>query len=340
MKMKVDISVIVPAYNSEKSLSRCVESIFSQSFKDFELIIVDDGSTDSTAEICDLYAKKDKRVKAIHKSNGGVSSARNTGLDLARGSYVAFIDSDDTVDSSYLETLMENAQYDFVTSGFQTEGPDGRWHEQRFLEEAVDCKMVSLHPSKYMGKYYFGAPWGKMYKKELIDRHKIRFLLNVHNGEDTIFIFNYLKHASTMKIVPYGGYNYHLYKTSLAHRISRENVWGRFKFEQCVNEFFKPCNYEEERWLENRAFEVLVGQVKEHFPHIKEQVYEVYYDDIFSRAIVFKKKYGNLMEHLFVFSMEHKCIELYLRICDIGVFCIRVKNKVKRTLWNGGNTCV
>ena len=97
------ISVIVPVYKSEAFLGKCVESLLAQSFQDFELLLVDDGSPDDSGAMCDAYAAKDSRVRVIHKPNGGVSSARNAGLDAARGDYVVFVDSDDYVDPSYLE---------------------------------------------------------------------------------------------------------------------------------------------------------------------------------------------------------------------------------------------
>ena len=100
------LSVIVPVYNVEKYLSRCIDSILSQTFTDFELILVDDGSPDNCGSICDEYAKKDKRIIVIHQQNRGVSSARNKGLDIARGEYVTFVDSDDQIGS--ITTLYEN----------------------------------------------------------------------------------------------------------------------------------------------------------------------------------------------------------------------------------------
>ena len=99
------ISIIVPVYNSEKYLGACIDSILSQSFRDIELILVDDGSRDSSPRICDDYAQKDGRVKVIHKANGGVSAARNDGLDIAKGEYVTFIDSDDWVEREFLSTI-------------------------------------------------------------------------------------------------------------------------------------------------------------------------------------------------------------------------------------------
>lgn len=102
------ISVIIPVYNTEKYLKRCLDSIINQTFKNLEIIIVDDGSTDSSPQICDNYAESDDRIRVIHKTNGGLSSARNAGIDIATGIYISFIDSDDYIDIKYFEILYSN----------------------------------------------------------------------------------------------------------------------------------------------------------------------------------------------------------------------------------------
>ena len=107
MNITPKISVIVPVYNAEKYLHRCIDSILSQTFTDFELLLIDDGSKDGSGAICDEYAAKDNRVRVFHKENGGVSSARNLGLDNACGEWVTFVDADDYVRPSYLATYIE-----------------------------------------------------------------------------------------------------------------------------------------------------------------------------------------------------------------------------------------
>ena len=100
------ISVIVPVYNTEKFLQRCIDSVLAQTYQDFELLLIDDGSKDSSDTICDEYAAQDTRVKVFHKENGGVSSARNVGLDNARGEWITFVDSDDYIEENYLQTFI------------------------------------------------------------------------------------------------------------------------------------------------------------------------------------------------------------------------------------------
>ena len=113
------ISIIVPVYNTEKYISNCIESILKQKEKDFELLLIDDGSKDQSGRICDTYATKDDRIKVIHKKNGGVSSARNLGIDHAKGEMIFFIDSDDTVGPDYLKNLEIIDDEDFVRENFR-----------------------------------------------------------------------------------------------------------------------------------------------------------------------------------------------------------------------------
>ncbi len=115
------VSVIIPVFNTEKYLVACIESLRSQSFKDFEVLLVDDGSTDGSGRICDEYSKTDDRIVAVHKENGGVCSARNAGLDAARGEFVVFVDADDCLNESHLEHLMDS-DADLVLTGIQKFG--------------------------------------------------------------------------------------------------------------------------------------------------------------------------------------------------------------------------
>jgi len=145
------ISVIVPVYNVEKYLAKCIDSILAQTFTDFECILINDGSPDNSPAICDEYAKKDERMKVIHKENGGVSSARNTGLDIAQGEWITFADSDDWVDENYLELMYSNAiknNCDLSICGFKSVDEKGNinavfsiivpiYKVEKYLDECV-----------------------------------------------------------------------------------------------------------------------------------------------------------------------------------------------------------
>lgn len=129
--MQPAFSIIVPVYNAESTLQRCVDSILAQTFEDFELILINDGSKDQSGDICDEYAAKDSRVKTVHKTNGGVSSARNAGLRIAQGEYIAFIDSDDYIDNDYLLGF-KHYDADLIISGAKLISINNNWGVQRF----------------------------------------------------------------------------------------------------------------------------------------------------------------------------------------------------------------
>lgn len=160
------ISVIVPAYNAEKYLRRCIDSILAQTFTDFELLLIDDGSTDKSGEICDEYADKDARIRVFHKPNGGVSSARNVGLDNALGEYICFCDADDWVDTHWLQGFIEAYPNDLIVQGFCYKNPNQKnWEKCKINNE---CKKVLdaldyLHRVKNMGYL-----WCRCFKSSII----------------------------------------------------------------------------------------------------------------------------------------------------------------------------
>ena len=213
------ISIIVPVYNSEKYLGACIDSILSQSFRDFELILVDDGSRDSSPRICDDYAQKDGRVKVIHKANGGVSAARNDGLDIAKGEYVTFIDSDDWVEREYLETLSNYRDYDIVFFSHRMIYEDGYTSEFKFEEKEGDKQniwgIVASLRKNAAGSNFYGYTWNKMFCRDIIEKYKIRFTEGLRISEDEVYTLDYCTHAKSIKVLPLCLYNYRVLGTGL-----------------------------------------------------------------------------------------------------------------------------
>lgn len=197
------ISVIVPVYKVENYLHRCIDSILAQSYADFELLLIDDGSPDNSGQICDEYAAKDSRVRVFHKGNGGVSSARNLGLDNARGEWITFIDSDDYVDVDYLYELFFSAKEynaDFVTTiepGIQIDKK-----ETYLLFE--DFNILFTYYKMDCGP----TPWAKLFKADIITNKNIRFRLNIHHGEDSIFVYYYLLEIKDIVLISSSKYFY------------------------------------------------------------------------------------------------------------------------------------
>lgn len=183
------ISVIVPVYNVEKYLDRCIKSILNQTFTDFELILIDDGSPDNCPKMCDEWAKKDSRIVVIHKENGGVSSARNFGLDKASGEYISFVDPDDVLHSQFYEIMVKNigeseiafCDYMRFSDKCLFENIDGTLIEPEILNN----KKVFNHSS--LSCY---VVWNKLIKSSIINGQ--RFDAQIKNAEDSLFAFDLL----------------------------------------------------------------------------------------------------------------------------------------------------
>ena len=196
------VTVIIPVYNSEKTLRKCVDSILYMSFKDIELILVDDGSSDFSPTICDDYAAKDSRVRTFHKENGGVSSARNLGLDKAQGKWVAFIDSDDYVTDGYLDGVVGHDE-DILFKGYKKFDNNGIVGGKG-ADELSDILFISDFISQNVTDSLLRGPVFKFYKRSLIG--DLRFLTDMKIGEDAWFVFNYLAKCKSFAVLPKGKY--------------------------------------------------------------------------------------------------------------------------------------
>lgn len=200
------VSVIVPVYKAEKWLHRCVDSILAQTMEDFELLLIDDGSPDRSGEICDEYAAKDSRVRVFHKENGGVSSARNLGLDNAQGEWISFIDSDDWVEVDYLAGLTKNLDADFITGGMrETIGNIYQSDDELFCKKEIR-QFLKEHNSDI----FVRAACGKLIKRQIIDNNNLRFDKKIRFGEDAFFNREVILNSDTVRSVNFIGYNYYI----------------------------------------------------------------------------------------------------------------------------------
>jgi glycosyltransferase involved in cell wall biosynthesis len=194
------ISIIVPIYNTECFIRKCIDSIINQTYKNFELILVNDGSTDNSGLICDEYAKKDNRIKVFYKQNGGVSSARNLGLRNCIGKWVTFIDSDDFISLNYLTNLLSNISGEqIVLSGYKSYNKSGRLimqSEYKTVSFSVSTKQIYLLDSLLL----YGTPWGKLFRNEIIQANHIRFDERLSLHEDHLFFFTYLQYTKKIGV--------------------------------------------------------------------------------------------------------------------------------------------
>lgn len=251
------VSMIVPVYNSEKTLSRCIDSILNQTYRDFELILLNDGSTDTSGEICDAYAKRDSRVRVVHKENTGVSDTRNRGIDLARGEYLQFLDSDDwiTPDATalFVRTATEQ-QCDMVISQFYRVIGEHVSQKGAIDEDGLmDRSTYANHMMQKPADFYYGVLWNKFYKRSIITEHRLRMDQSISWCEDFMFNLEYVRHTQTIYAMKVPVYYYVKTKGSLVSQGMSMKKMIRMKRTvfACYNDFYKDvfdeAEYEKRR---------------------------------------------------------------------------------------------
>ena len=264
------ISVIIPVYNVESYLDECIQSVVNQSYSDWECILVDDGSTDGSGDICDEWARKDKRIRFVHQENRGVSRARNRGIEESNGEYITFVDSDDWLDSDFLSDLLIDSA-DIVVSGHVIEKDKADQEECKpmvskvFLlnEDSVD-DFVALNEL-----FLFFAPWGKLYRSDLMRECRCFFPENCSYGEDLQFNYQYLEHVDSILQVAKANYHY--------RKISTESLSTKKR----PNQFFQDY----EQWQMLKTFyekrDLWLQPSKEL---LYKRLWGIIYDGIFSTA--------------------------------------------------------
>lgn len=217
------LSIIIPVFNAERYISRCVDSIIGQSFADWELLLVDDGSTDNTPLICDEYVARNTKIRVIHKKNGGVSSARNVGISNAKGDWIWFIDADDYI--------LEGAK--FVIESALTK--DCQAVALSFIQEVNSCEAYpylatcELDEGIYTGKLLINIKstsptvWSFLFRRDIILRYKLQMSSELKFGEDKIFILEYLSHVENVLVLETPVYQYVFCKTSAVRQNFMKN---------------------------------------------------------------------------------------------------------------------
>ncbi|MBQ9764515.1 MAG: glycosyltransferase family 2 protein [Phascolarctobacterium sp.] len=239
------VSVIVPVYKIEDYLRKCVDSILAQTYKNLEIILIDDGSPDNCGNICDEYALLDKRIKVIHKENGGLSDARNAGLDICTGEYIAFVDSDDWVDKDYIATFMEYAQPDtIVCCGYKRIYFNKSIHHRMYeIQEFTSVETIKIQQEQEIAvstgasniNPITNAAWNKLYPKKLFD--DIRFPVG-KVYEDIYVCFELFLKSQRVVVLPNTTYNYLCRESSICGSPSvksiKDSIDARLKQEKDV----------------------------------------------------------------------------------------------------------
>lgn len=270
--MEPKVSIIVPVYNAEKSLARCVDSILNQEFRDFELILMDDGSKDRSGEICDGYARADARVVVVHKENTGVSDTRNQAIARARGTFLQFVDSDDwlTADATKLMVrVAEETGCDMVIADFyrvvgEMVSRKGDIDADQVIGREAFVGFMMENPADY----YYGVLWNKLYRRSLVEAHGIRMDAKLSWCEDFLFNLEYVRYATTFYALRTPVYYYVKTKGSLVNqKISfARTVEMKLAMFECYNDFFKHV-LDEDAYERKRlqVYHFLVDAAKDGF---------------------------------------------------------------------------
>lgn len=215
------LSIIVPIYNAEKYLSKCLDEILTCPLPEMEILLINDGSTDSSLHVCEAYANKDSRIKITDKSNEGVSIARNTGLFHATGKYVMFLDADDYMDSNKWKNIMDaiSMELDFIAFSYYTLHQDGRVAEELFDIESKATDDIYSIRKQLLGTATLNTCWGKLFKLDTIKTNQVWFREGLKTGEDAIFIIDYLKVAKALLLVNESVLYYRQHGESVMHML-------------------------------------------------------------------------------------------------------------------------
>ena len=250
--MEPTVSIIVPIYNAEYTIPRCIESILNQEYSDFELLLVNDGSTDGSGAVCDAYAARDARIRVIHKENTGVSDTRNTALDQARGTYLQFLDSDDWITPDATSSLVraaESAQCDLVVSDFYRVVGERVSQKGDIDDDGVMTREeYAAHMMENPADFYYGVLWNKLYRRSIVEAHHLRMDPEISWCEDFMFNLEYIRYAETFRALQVPIYYYVKTKGSLANQsltISKTVKMKLMVFEY-YQRFFKSVLDEEE----------------------------------------------------------------------------------------------
>lgn len=319
--MKPIISIIVPIYNVEKYLPKCIESILNQTFKEFELILVDDGSPDNSGAICDKYAEKDKRIRVIHKANGGLSSARNIALDTAIGEYIGFVDSDDYIDKYMYENLYKlcvETNSDIGVCNFVRE-LNGEIRNKEFKLIVKEFNNLEAMRELFKGILYRFSACNKLFKRECIN--EIRFPEGrIH--EDLSTTYKVFSNAKKVVYTSYGGYIYIKRENSILTSTFNENRLQAFDGWNEILEFMLS-NY---RQLENEVIAAFSYACIDNIYYVLNQVKDKEKRNEYIEVIkIYSKRYSNEINKNRLLTNKNK---ITINILNNATYLLYAKNLI------------
>ena len=267
---KTTISIIIPSYNAEKYIEQCIQSIEEQTYKDFEIIVVNDGSKDNTKAICENLQKKYKNIIIINQENSGVSASRNIGMINAKGDYIMFVDSDDFLEKNMLEIMLKNNQnFDLIITNYKKYYDENNIVDNTLIEEKGYNKKEFLE--SFWNLYnvnLINSPCFRLYKKDIIKQNSIKFNLNYELGEDLIFNLEYLNKCEKIYITKECLYNYRYTIDSLTTKYRENYLEIQFELIEYIKKFLIENNMYDKKnkeELDKKICEIIISSIQNLF---------------------------------------------------------------------------
>lgn len=257
------VSVIIPVYNAQRCLPSCLESVLRQGFRDYEIILINDGSKDESLALCRAFADEDDRIRVIDQPNGGPGAARNAGLKIASGEYLLFIDSDDMLKEGAMQALVDGiAGHDVCIAHFQLCTGD-KFSNRGLIKEHLSLDREDFLNTliKWPGSYYYSALWNKLYSARIVREQGLRFDESIIWGEDCLFNMYYYHHVQKVCYIPVVVYSYYRKVTGLS--------WGS------VFRLHKGMRIKRSIYLALRSLYVSSGLYRKHFWRVQRYIFNV-----------------------------------------------------------------
>ena len=250
------VSIIVPVYNAATLLARCIDSIRFQSYENLEILLINDGSTDASRAICEMYARVDERIRFIDRDNSGVSATRNHAINLAKGVYLQFVDSDDWLDEHATRMLVERAEStnaDLVIAHYCRVEGDGNPEVCGFINQRgpITKRMFAEHLMDEPASFYYGVMWNKLYRRSIIQAHGIECDESLRWCEDFLFNLEYIRWCQTFAAVQTPMYYYVKNRTGLTSKVARAPI-RTLQTRQMLFEYYKELYQELGLYEENK----------------------------------------------------------------------------------------
>jgi len=278
------VSVIIPVYNGEKYINECLESVRASQSQEMECIIVNDGSTDNTSDICKAFIDKDSRFRMIDKQNSGVSDSRNIGIDDATGKYVFFLDADDYINTDHWQEVIDKANtgdYDMIAFSYYNLFDSGIIQAEVFPDD-MDIKQVLLSTP------LLNSCWGRLLRKEIITANKIKFRKDLRTCEDAIFILDFVRYAKDFILLDTCILYYRIHNEGAMHTATISNRLADFSELLTVRKAFLKDNYDEKlnNSMHKELFSVITDMLRIAAREKKLREIRITYKEFLKNALV------------------------------------------------------